>query len=132
MPRLIALQSIADPSRGPMCVVEAEREVPFAIRRIFYMYDLPVGIERGGHAHRAQHQFLIGMHGSLAVQTWSTRGAEDFLLEHPRQGLHAPPLTWLVIRALDPAAICVVLCSDRFDEADYIRNRAEFDRLIAR
>ena len=131
MPRLIALQNIADPRRGPLCVAEAEREVPFAIRRIFYIYDLPAGIERGGHAHRAQHQFLIAMHGSLAVQAWSKNGAEDFLLDHPGQGLHAPPLTWLAIRALTPGAICLVLCSDRFDEADYIRNRAEFDRVIA-
>ena len=130
MPQPVALQRLADPKRGTLCVAECGREVPFVVQRIFHIYDMPVGGERGHHAHRVQHQFLIAMHGALEVTTRGREGEAVHLLEDPSQGLHVPPLTWLVLRARAPETVALVLTSHVFDEADYIRDRTAFDALI--
>jgi hypothetical protein len=130
MVKLVRLQKKPDPQRGMLCIAETDRDIPFTVQRIFYMYDMPVDGERGDHAHRAQHQFLIAMHGKLSVIAHSAKGTESFTLDEPALGLHVPPMTWLTIRALTSGAVCLVLSSDHYDEADYIRDRTEFDRLI--
>jgi hypothetical protein len=130
MTRPVPLQRLSDPNRGTLCVAECGREVPFTVQRIFHIYDMPVGGERGHHAHRRQHQFLIAMHGGLEVTTRSRDGEQVCRLENPAQGLHIPPLTWVVIKAATLGSVALVLASDTFDEADYIRDRAEFEALI--
>jgi hypothetical protein len=128
--RLVTLKTIADPGRGTMSIAEVGPDVPFPVERVFYMYGLPKDGERGQHAHRAQHQFVIAMHGVLEARTWSASGEHAFSLDHPGIGLHIPPLTWLVIRAMTQDAVSLVLTSAHYDEGDYIRDRAEFVRLI--
>jgi hypothetical protein len=129
MARLIPLQSIRDP-RGTLVVMETGRQVPFNMPRLFLLLDMPQGGTRGDHAHRAQHQLLVPVHGALEVETIDRGGTAHYVLEDPAVGLHAPPLTWLKIKALQPGASCLVLTSERFDEADYIRDFAEFERLV--
>jgi hypothetical protein len=126
----IKLQRLADPKRGTLCVAECGREIPFTVQRIFHIYGMPVGGERGHHAHRQQHQFLIAMQGAVEVTIQDRAGTEVHKLADPGHGLHIPPLTWVVFRALVPDAVVLVLASHLFDEADYIRDRAEFDALI--
>lgn len=130
MTNLVALQRLSDPKRGTLSVAECGREVPFTVQRIFHIYDMPVGGERGHHAHRQQHQFLIAMHGALAVTLRSRHGEQIFRLDDPAQGLHIPPLTWVVIKAATAGSVALVLASHAFDEADYIRDQTEFETLI--
>lgn len=131
-PKLVRLQAFDDPRQGNLCIATAEREVPFHFPRLFFMHGLKAGMRRGDHAHRAQHQFLVAMHGAFDVAWVNAKGAGRFSLSDPRQGLHVPPLTWITVEARSDDAVCLVLASDVYDEADYIRNRADFDRMIAR
>jgi hypothetical protein len=127
----VALQRLTNPKLGTLCVAECGREVPFGVQRVFHIFDMPVGTERGGHAHRAQHQFLIAMHGAMEVLTRGREGEALHRLEDPGEGLYVPPMTWVVIRALAPESVLLVLASHAYDEADYIRDPAEFAALIA-
>lgn len=132
MSRLVELQSVADPARGTLVVLEAGRQVPFDFPRIFLLCDVPEGALRGDHAHRAQHQLLVATAGSFDVTVEDRAGQERLALDDPRFGLHVPPLTWVTLRATAPRSTCMVLTSARFDEADYIRDRAEFQALVGR
>ncbi len=127
----IALQSIHDPKRGTLVVMESGKDIPFDMPRLFLLRDIPEGASRGDHAHRAQHQLLVPVHGALEVEAIDRGGSVRHVLEDPGTGLHAPPLTWLKLKALKPGSSCLVLTSAKYDEADYIRDFAEFRRLIA-
>ncbi len=131
MAALIPLQSIRDARSGSLVVMEAGKQVPFDLLRLFLILGVAAGDRRGDHAHRRQHQFLVPVHGSFDVEAVDRGGSASYRLEDPAIGLHAPPLTWLRIKALNPDSSCLVLASDRYDEADYIRDFAEFERLIA-
>ena len=112
--------------------IKLSRPQPDAsLPRLFFMHGLKQGTRRGDHAHRAQHQFLIAMHGRFDITWIHAQGGGKITLSDPRQGLHVAPLTWITLEARTDDAVCLVLASDVYDEADYIRNRAEFDRLIA-
>lgn len=126
----IPLQSIPDPARGGLGVAEVGKHVPFAIQRLFYMYDMREGIVRGEHAHRAQEQFLIAIAGSVIVRAEDAAGATTFRLDSPCLGLFVPAMTWLTVEAGSASTICVVLASGLYDEADYIRDRGAFLALI--
>jgi len=132
MSRLVALQTIGDPARGTLVVLEAGRQVPFDFPRIFLLCDVPQGATRGNHAHHSQHQMLVVTAGAFEITSEDRAGREDFTLDHPRTGLHVPPLTWVTLRAAMPASTCMVLTSAAFDEADYIRDRVVFEALIRR
>ena len=131
-PKLIRLQAFDDPLKGNLCIATADREVPFHFPRLFFMHGLKAGMRRGDHAHHAQHQFLIAMHGRIDVAWTNATGRGEISLSDPRQGLHVPPPTWISLEAKTDDAVCLVLASGHYDEADYIRDRAEFDRLIVR
>lgn len=126
------LQAVADPTRGTLVVIEAQRQVPFEFPRLFMLCDVPEGAVRGDHAHRAQHQLLVAIAGAFDVTVEDRAGREQIALNNPRVGLHVPPLTWVTLRATAPRSTCLVLTSALFDEADYIRDRAEFQVLIGR
>lgn len=127
---LIALQRIADPVRGVLGVAECGKHVPFAVRRLFYMNGMPENCERGGHAHRQQQQFLICLHGVLEVEAIDRDGTRRYLLTDSYQGLHAAPMTWLRLWTRSPDTICLVLASDVYDEADYVRDWDRFEELL--
>jgi hypothetical protein len=127
--RRVELPEIVD-QRGGLTFAEDDRHIPFAIKRIFAIYDVPAAIRRGGHAHRQQHQFIIMLNGASSVAVDEGHGAETVRLQRPTEGLYVPPMVWLELGDFTPGAVCLVLTSAHFDEADYIRDATEFRRTL--
>lgn len=125
---LIALPCITD-ARGRLVFAEDTRHVPFPIRRIFAIDRVPPGHSRGGHAHRTQHQFVIMLAGACSITMEADAECGDVRLDGPTAGLHVAPMIWIELKDFTPDAVCLVLASDHFDEADYIREYDEFGRL---
>lgn len=125
--KLIALPRIDDP-RGKLTFIEGARHLPFEIRRVFYLYDVPTEESRGAHAHRELHQFLICLSGSFDVALDDGDRKTTVHLNRPWQGLHIPPMIWAAEVNFDPGTVCLVLASDSYVEADYIR---DYDAYLA-
>ena len=115
--------------RGNLAVAELGGALPFTAARAFMVFDLPGAITRGGHAHRSCDQFLIAVGGSVAVTVDDGHESEEFLLDSPSVGLHIPAGIWSEQRYPGPASRLLVLASQPYDEADYIRDRGEFLRF---
>ena len=122
---LTELPRIADP-RGSLTFIEGGRQVPFEIKRIYYLYDIPHGKRRGGHAHLLLQQLIVAASGRLTVRLHDGRNQRDFVLEHPGVGLYIPPMMWRELLDFSPGAVCLVLASERHDDRDYIRDFGEF------
>jgi dTDP-4-dehydrorhamnose 3,5-epimerase-like enzyme len=120
-----------DDVRGNLVFAQNGDHIPFAVKRFFLLYDMPVGAKRGGHAHRAQHQLVVMVSGGATITVDDGRTRTQVLLDNPAQALHAPPMLWLDLDAFTPGAACMVLTSDLYSESDYIRGREEFLRLAA-
>jgi hypothetical protein len=129
MSSLVELQSPVDPARGRLVVLECGRQVPFDVLRVFLLLDVPQDAVRGNHAHRGQHQLIVPIRGRFEVETVDREGTKRFTLGDPGFGLHLPPLTWLVMTSADTLSSAMVLASEPYSEQDYIRDRAEFERL---
>jgi glyoxylate utilization-related uncharacterized protein len=127
--RIINLPVIADP-RGNLTFVEGERHLPFAIARVYYLYDVPGGSERGGHAHRTLEQFIIALSGSFDVVIDDGCQRSRHQLNRSYYGLYLPPMTWRLLDNFSSGSICLVLASARYDEADYYRDYEEFRRAL--
>jgi hypothetical protein len=123
--RIIALPKIQDP-RGNLTFIEGNRHVPFAIARVYYLYDVPGGAERGGHAHRALHQFIVAMSGSFDVVLDDTVDQCRFHLNRSYSGLYVCPMIWRRIDNFSSGSVCMVLASNTYDEEDYYRDYAKF------
>lgn len=123
--RIHELPKVHDP-RGNLTFIESNRQIPFPIQRVYYLYDVPGGSERGGHAHLALHQFVIAMSGSfdLVLDDGFTR--KRVHLNRPYNGLYIPPMTWRELDNFSSGSVCMVLASAVYDEADYLRNYSEF------
>ena len=119
-----------DDPRGSLSFVEGGRHVPFEIKRIFYLHNIVPGSSRGGHAHRLLHQVIAALHGSFTVMLDDGTSRKSFLLDRPDQGLHVVPGTWNELSGFSSGAVCFVLASDYFDEADYIRDYDTFLRFV--
>jgi dTDP-4-dehydrorhamnose 3,5-epimerase-like enzyme len=131
-PRLLRLPQRVGPG-GRLTVAEGEGDVPFAIRRVFHVTDLKPGVRRGGHAHKAQEQALAALAGAIRVSLDRGGGRlEEHRLDRADALLYVPPMVWLDYAAEAPGAVLLVLASDRYDEADYIRDRAAFDAATGR
>ena len=128
-PHVVALEVIQD-WRGKLCVLEKGTGLPFPIRRVYFLYDVPTGSERGGHAHHELQQYLIAISGSFTVDVVTPEGAVSHHLSRPDQALHIGPYTWREIHSFSSNAVCLVLASQEYSESDYIRNRADFDRIV--
>ena len=128
--KLIELPLRTDP-RGNLVFAQEGDHIPFAVKRIFYIYDVPEGASRAGHAHRAQHQCLILLSGSCVVKIDDGARRSQVVLDSPRIALYVPPLTWLDIERFSARSICLVLTSDVYTEADYVRDYAEYARSAA-
>lgn len=107
---------------GHISVIENMVDLPFEVKRVFYIYDIPVGESRGAHAHRACHQFIIAACGSFKVSVDDGVSMCDFHLTRPYQGLYIPPGLWAAESDFSGGSVCLVLTSHIFDEADYIRD----------
>ncbi len=123
--RLINLKKIADP-RGNLTTVEGGQDVPFSVSRVYWTYDVPAGECRGGHAHRRCEEFIIATGGSFCVTLDNGHEKQSYLLNHPYQGLYVGPGIWRTLTDFSSGAVCLVLASDPFEEADYIRDYNEF------
>jgi UDP-2-acetamido-3-amino-2,3-dideoxy-glucuronate N-acetyltransferase len=118
--------------RGELSVGEFEKDVPFAPRRYFLVFGVANAKVRGEHAHRACHQFLICVRGECSVLADDGSHRQEFRLDHPRLGLHLPPLVWGVQYKFSPGAILLVFASHLYDPADYIRDYDEFLATVGR
>lgn len=123
--RLIEIPKISDP-RGNLSFIEADRHVPFDIRRVFYLYDVPGGSERGSHAHKTLHQFIVAMSGSFDVVLDDSKVTKRFHLNRPYFGLYVSPMMWSYLDNFSSGAVCMVLASAHFSEIDYIRDHTDF------
>jgi hypothetical protein len=123
--KIIELPKIVDP-RGNLTFLEGGRHIPFEIKRVFYLYDVPTGEDRGAHAHKALHQFLICLSGSFDVSLDDGHEKRIVHLNRPWIGLHIPPMVWAAEVNFDPGSVCLVMASVRYDEADYIRDYDQF------
>jgi hypothetical protein len=119
------LPSINDP-RGNLTFVEANRQIPFDIRRIYYLYDVPGGARRGGHAHKALHQLIIVMAGSFDIHLDDGYAKKTVHLNRCYNGLYVCPMIWREIDNFSSGAVCMVLASDYYDESDYYRDYTLF------
>jgi UDP-2-acetamido-3-amino-2,3-dideoxy-glucuronate N-acetyltransferase len=119
-----------DDMRGALTFAEVATHIPFEIKRLFLVYDVPSSEVRGEHAHKKLHQFLIPIHGSCSVVADDGVNRREFLLDTPTSGLHIPPMVWAVQYKHSHGAVLLVLASDRYDSADYIREYDEFLRLL--
>jgi hypothetical protein len=129
--RLYRLPVVSD-SRGRLSYGEHGAQLPFTPRRYFIVYDVPGAVERGGHAHRTVHQFLVCVAGSCSVAVDDGLNREEIILDSPSRGLYLPPLVWATQRDYSPGAALLVLASDVYNEAEYVRDYDEFLGAIRR
>lgn len=125
------LPRINDP-RGNLTFVEANRHIPFDIRRVYYLYDVPGGAERGGHAHKALHQLIIAMSGSFDIHLDDGHTKKTVHMNRSFYGLYVCPMIWRDIDNFSSGAVCMVLASDYYDELDYYREYSEFINDVKR
>ncbi len=111
---------------GNLTVVENDRTVPFAVRRVYYLYDVPGGGIRGSHAHKELSQLIVAASGSFTITLDDGIVKRTFTLNRPYQGLLIVPGIWRTLEDFSSGAICMVLASHGYDEADYIRDYDEF------
>ena len=124
--RLIDLPKIADP-RGNLTIAEERKDIPFDVKRVYWVYDVPSGENRGGHAHRKCNEFIVAVSGSFTVTLSNDTEQKTYLLNHPYQGLLVGTGIWRTLDDFSSGAVCLVLASERFAEDDYIR---DFDQYL--
>ncbi|MCF0223956.1 MAG: WxcM-like domain-containing protein [Fibrobacter sp.] len=117
---------IAHDQRGNLSVVEGGELIPFDIKRLYYLYDVPGGAVRGGHAHRKLRQLIIAASGSFDVVLDDGRTRQKFSLNRSYKGLYIPTMTWREIENFSSGAVCMVLASEHYDESDYIYEYEDF------
>lgn len=123
--RLIDLPKIQDP-RGNLTFIEGGSHIPFAIERVYYLYDVPGGAERGGHAHKGLHQLIVAMSGSFDVVLNDGVANKRVHLNRSYQGLYVCPMMWRELDNFSSGSVCMVLASQRYAEDDYYRDYNEF------
>lgn len=112
--------------RGNLSFIESGKHIAFDIKRIYYLYDVPDGAERGGHAHKALHQLIIALSGSFDILLDDGHSKKLITLDRGNQGLYVCPMIWREITNFTSGAVCLVLASDYYDESDYYRNYESF------
>jgi len=125
---VIELPKIENPG-GNITPIHNSFDIPFNIQRVFYLYDIPGGESRGAHAHQECHQFIIAASGSFEVVLDDGRNKRTVILNRPYYGLHIPPGIWAAEQGFSSGAICLVLASHKYNEADYIRIYDDFLKL---
>lgn len=123
--KIIELPKITDP-RGNLTVAEANKNVPFEIKRTYWVYDVPGGECRGGHAHKQCLEFIVAVSGSFHVTLDNGKEKTTYLLNHPWQGLLVDTGVWRTLDDFSSGAVCMVLASEKFEEEDYIREYDDY------
>lgn len=127
--KLINLTKIVDP-RGNLTVAEGSKDIPFDVKRVYWVYDVPAGEYRGGHAHKQCKELLVALSGSFHVTLDNAKQKISVLLNHPYQGLLIDTDTWRTLDDFSSGAVCLVLASEPFQEEDYIREYQSFIEYI--
>ncbi|MBC7482954.1 MAG: WxcM-like domain-containing protein [Rhizobacter sp.] len=127
--KLVDLPKIQDP-RGNLTFIEAGRHLPFKFNRVFYLYDVPGGSDRGGHALKTTHQFIIAMTGSFDVVLDGGNGRQRFQLNRSYYGLYIAPMVWRELENFSSGSVALVLASDHYNEDDYIREHGDFKEAL--
>jgi dTDP-4-dehydrorhamnose 3,5-epimerase-like enzyme len=122
---LIDLPKIQD-QRGNLTFIESGRHIPFDIKRVYYLYDVPGGASRAAHGHKALHQLMVAMSGSFDITLDDGFNKKTFHLNRSYLGLYIPPMIWRDLDNFSSGAVCMVLASDYFLEADYFREYSDF------
>ena len=123
--RIVDLPQIHD-RRGNLTFIEGSSHIPFNIQRVYYLYDVPGGSERGGHAHKGLHQLIIAMSGSFDVVLDDGREKKRFHLNRSYYGLYVCPMMWRELDNFSSGSVCMVLASNRYAEDDYYRDYNEY------
>ncbi len=124
--RIIEFDKHHSDRKGNLSVVENEKDVPFSIKRVYYLYDVPGGESRGGHAHKALRQLVVAASGSFSVTLDDGKDKKTVVLNRPYQGLLVVPGIWRTLDDFSSGSVCMVLASEKYDESDYIRDYDEF------
>ena len=125
--KIMNLPRIQDP-RGNLTFIESSNHIPFDIERVYYLYDVPGGGERGGHAHKELHQLIIAMSGSFDVILDDGKDKKRIHLNRSYNGLYVCPMIWRELDNFSSGSVCMALASIKYDEGDYYRDYAEFMR----
>jgi hypothetical protein len=125
----IILPKISDP-RGDLTFIEGENHIPFKIARVYYLYNVPVESERGGHAHHDLEQVIFALSGSMRIKIDDGYNKSEHWLRNPQKGLHITQKIWREMDCFSQGAVCMVLASQRYDEEDYIRNYKDFIKSV--
>lgn len=123
--RAVTLQSVTD-DRGSLCIVDGTRQIEFPIKRVYWLYGVPPGAERAGHAHRALYQCYIAASGSVRVRLDDAFKRREVVLNRPNEGLVIGPGVWRELCDFAPHTVMLVLASAEFDENDYVRDYMAF------
>lgn len=126
---IVSLPKISDP-RGNLTFIEGGRHVPFEVSRVYYLYDVPGGAERGGHGHKALHQLIIAMSGSFDIVLDDGFNKQRYHLNRSYFGLYVCPMIWREMDNFSSGAVCLVLASNLYDEDDYYRDYAAFQQAL--
>ncbi len=124
---LVDLPVVTDP-RGDLTFIEGENHIPFPIRRVYYLYNVPVDAERGGHAHYDLEQVVFALSGSFRIKIDNGSTKTEYWLNNPQKGLYINKLIWREMDSFSQGAVCMVLASRPYDESDYLR---EYDDFIS-
>ncbi|CDG65071.1 MAG: hypothetical protein PWQ15_1745 [Methanobacterium sp.] len=129
--RLIYLPKVDD-VRGNLTFIEENQHIPFTIKRVYYLYDVPGGESRGGHAHKELQQFIIAANGSFDVILDDGDNKERYHLNRSYYGLYVPQMVWRELDNFSSGSVCLVLASKPFDEGDYIRSYEDFRKITSK
>ena len=129
--QMFKLPQVSDP-RGDLIFLEGGNHIPFDIARVYYLYNVPVDSERGGHAHRELEQIIFAISGSFRLKIDDGFNKTEHWLSDPRKGLYISQLVWREIDSFSQGAVCMVVASHKYDEADYYRDYSDFKQAIGR
>jgi len=123
--KLIELPKIPD-TRGNLSFIEENKHIPFSIKRVYYLYDVPTDADRGAHGHKTLEQLILSVSGSFEITLNDGVNKQKYLLNKPYQGLYITPMIWRELRNFSSGAMCFVLASDFYKEDDYYRDYQKF------
>lgn len=122
---IVELPKIVDP-RGALTFVESRHQLPFDLKRAYWLYDVPGGESRGGHAHRQMEQVIVAVSGSLSVRVSDGDTDKEFFLNRSYYGVYIPRMIWRELHNFSSGSVCLALVSTVYDEADYVRSFEQF------
>jgi len=127
--KIVDLPKITD-NRGNLTFIEGNKHIPFEIKRVYYLYDVPGGEERGGHAHKRLQQFIVAASGSFDIILDDGYERKKFHLNRSYYGVYIPSMIWREMNNFSSGSVCLVLASEYYDEEDYIRKYQEFLQIL--